>query len=120
MATALTDLFPHRLRRPGRRELLTLVIAVVCFLLGLPLITEVTSQRGIGTMRSFEFSVIVHDNKVRFSSCLIPLFGDSQHAEVLSKKANMDEHIPVKDEKISMLSFSFELLHSLKQLLLRR
>nr|XP_040030089.1 LOW QUALITY PROTEIN: sodium- and chloride-dependent betaine transporter-like [Gasterosteus aculeatus aculeatus] len=40
MATALTDLFPHRLRRPGRRELLTLVIAVVCFLLGLPLITE--------------------------------------------------------------------------------
>ncbi|KAL6116780.1 uncharacterized protein ACO6RY_14726 [Pungitius sinensis] len=40
MATALTDLFPHRLRRPGRRELLTLVIAVVCFLLGLTLITE--------------------------------------------------------------------------------
>ncbi|XP_054480685.1 sodium- and chloride-dependent GABA transporter 2-like [Anoplopoma fimbria] len=40
MATALTDLFPHHLRRPGRRELLVLVIAVVCFLLGLPLITE--------------------------------------------------------------------------------
>ncbi|XP_075967643.1 sodium- and chloride-dependent betaine transporter-like [Anarhichas minor] len=40
MATALTDLFPRHLRRPGGREVLTLVIAVVCFLLGLPLITE--------------------------------------------------------------------------------
>ncbi|TNN44600.1 Sodium- and chloride-dependent betaine transporter [Liparis tanakae] len=40
MATALTDLFPRQLRRRGGRELLTLVIAVVCFLLGLPLISE--------------------------------------------------------------------------------
>ncbi|XP_070784983.1 sodium- and chloride-dependent betaine transporter-like [Enoplosus armatus] len=40
LATALTDLFPRHLRRPCARELLTLVIAVVCFLLGLPLITE--------------------------------------------------------------------------------
>ncbi|XP_068573531.1 sodium- and chloride-dependent GABA transporter 2-like [Cebidichthys violaceus] len=40
MVTALTDLFPRHLRRPGGREVLALVIAVVCFLLGLPLITE--------------------------------------------------------------------------------
>ncbi|KAM4570035.1 sodium- and chloride-dependent GABA transporter 2-like [Odontesthes bonariensis] len=40
LATAITDLFPSRLRRPGAREKLVLVIAVVCFLLGLPFITE--------------------------------------------------------------------------------
>lgn len=40
LATAITDLFPRQLRRRGRRELLVLAIAVVCFLLGLPLITQ--------------------------------------------------------------------------------
>ncbi|XP_056133831.1 sodium- and chloride-dependent GABA transporter 2-like [Lampris incognitus] len=40
LATAITDLFPQYLRRPGGREKLVLVIAVVCFLLGLPLVTE--------------------------------------------------------------------------------
>ncbi|XP_076860841.1 sodium- and chloride-dependent GABA transporter 2-like isoform X2 [Brachyhypopomus gauderio] len=40
LATALTDLFPGVLRKPRRREILVLVIAVVCFLLGLPLITK--------------------------------------------------------------------------------
>uniref|UniRef100_A0A8C5E4F9 Transporter n=1 Tax=Gouania willdenowi TaxID=441366 RepID=A0A8C5E4F9_GOUWI len=40
MATAITDLFPHRLRRPGAREILVLVIAVICFILGLPFISE--------------------------------------------------------------------------------
>nr|XP_061815861.1 sodium- and chloride-dependent betaine transporter-like [Nerophis lumbriciformis] len=40
LATSITDLFPQQLRRPGARELLVLVISVVCFLLGLPLITE--------------------------------------------------------------------------------
>ncbi|MED6272432.1 hypothetical protein CHARACLAT_030340 [Characodon lateralis] len=40
LATAITDLFPSRLRRPGAREILVLVIAVVCFLLGLPFVTE--------------------------------------------------------------------------------
>ncbi|KAM6895740.1 sodium- and chloride-dependent betaine transporter-like [Xenentodon cancila] len=40
LATAITDLFPSRLRRPGAREMLVLAIAVVCFLLGLPFITE--------------------------------------------------------------------------------
>ncbi|XP_058628104.1 sodium- and chloride-dependent GABA transporter 2-like isoform X3 [Onychostoma macrolepis] len=38
LATALTDLFPGVLRK--RRELLVLGIAVICFLLGLPFITE--------------------------------------------------------------------------------
>ncbi|XP_013860235.1 sodium- and chloride-dependent GABA transporter 2 [Austrofundulus limnaeus] len=40
LATALTDLFPNRLRRPGAREKLVLVIAVACFLLGLMFVTE--------------------------------------------------------------------------------
>nr|XP_020455092.1 sodium- and chloride-dependent GABA transporter 2-like [Monopterus albus] len=40
LSTAITDMFPHKLRRPGAREKLVLVIAVVCFLLGLPLISE--------------------------------------------------------------------------------
>ncbi|XP_051544675.1 sodium- and chloride-dependent GABA transporter 2-like [Myxocyprinus asiaticus] len=38
LATALTDLFPDKLRK--RRELLVLAIAVICFLLGLPFITK--------------------------------------------------------------------------------
>ncbi|XP_034434392.1 sodium- and chloride-dependent betaine transporter-like isoform X2 [Hippoglossus hippoglossus] len=40
LATAITDMFPRHLRRPGAREVLVLVIAVVCFLLGLTFITE--------------------------------------------------------------------------------
>ncbi|XP_041832928.1 sodium- and chloride-dependent GABA transporter 2-like [Melanotaenia boesemani] len=40
LATAITDLFPNRLRRPYAREILVLVIAVVCFLLGLPFVSE--------------------------------------------------------------------------------
>ncbi|CAB1430241.1 unnamed protein product [Pleuronectes platessa] len=40
LATAITDMFPRHLRRPGAREVLVLVISVVCFLLGLPFITE--------------------------------------------------------------------------------
>ncbi|XP_066523176.1 sodium- and chloride-dependent GABA transporter 2-like isoform X2 [Hoplias malabaricus] len=40
LATALTDMFPRVLRRPKRREILVLVIVVVCFLLGLPLVTN--------------------------------------------------------------------------------
>ncbi|KAL6459872.1 hypothetical protein MHYP_G00316310 [Metynnis hypsauchen] len=39
LATALTDVFPGVLRKPRRREILVLFIAVVCFLLGLPLVT---------------------------------------------------------------------------------
>lgn len=46
LATAITDLFPRTLRRPGAREILVLVIAAVCFLLGLPLVTEVREQEG--------------------------------------------------------------------------
>ncbi|XP_059181411.1 sodium- and chloride-dependent betaine transporter-like [Centropristis striata] len=38
LATVITDLFPRLLRK--RREVLVAVIATVCFLLGLPLITE--------------------------------------------------------------------------------
>ncbi|TNM91358.1 hypothetical protein fugu_019738 [Takifugu bimaculatus] len=40
LATSITDLFPRQLRKPGARELLVLAIAVVCFLLGLPLVTQ--------------------------------------------------------------------------------
>ncbi|XP_072311165.1 sodium- and chloride-dependent betaine transporter-like [Eucyclogobius newberryi] len=38
LATAIIDLFPHYLRRRGAREILVLVIAVICFLLALPLV----------------------------------------------------------------------------------
>uniref|UniRef100_A0AAV2IZT8 Transporter n=1 Tax=Knipowitschia caucasica TaxID=637954 RepID=A0AAV2IZT8_KNICA len=38
LATAITDMFPRYLRRRGAREILVLVIAVVCFLLALPLV----------------------------------------------------------------------------------
>lgn len=41
LATAITDMFPRHLRRPGAREILVLVMVVVFFLLGLPLVTEV-------------------------------------------------------------------------------
>ncbi|KAM8739730.1 sodium- and chloride-dependent betaine transporter-like [Acanthopagrus schlegelii] len=40
LATSITDMFPRHLRRPHARELLVLVIAVVCFLLALPLLTD--------------------------------------------------------------------------------
>ncbi|XP_076014983.1 sodium- and chloride-dependent betaine transporter-like isoform X2 [Genypterus blacodes] len=40
LATAVTDMFPRFLRRSGAREILVLIIAVVCYLLGLPLVTE--------------------------------------------------------------------------------
>ncbi|XP_024148093.1 sodium- and chloride-dependent GABA transporter 2 isoform X2 [Oryzias melastigma] len=40
LATAITDLFPRRLRKPGAREILVLVIAVLCFLFGLPFVTQ--------------------------------------------------------------------------------
>lgn len=38
LATAIIDMFPHYLRRPRAREILVLIIAVVCFLLALPLV----------------------------------------------------------------------------------
>lgn len=44
LATSITDIFPRQLRKPGARELLVLAIAVVCFLLGLPLVTQVSSK----------------------------------------------------------------------------
>ncbi|XP_077450174.1 sodium- and chloride-dependent betaine transporter-like [Stigmatopora argus] len=40
LATSVVDLFPRQLRKRYAREILVLVIAGVCFLLGLPLITE--------------------------------------------------------------------------------
>uniref|UniRef100_A0ACB8FMM0 Uncharacterized protein n=1 Tax=Sphaerodactylus townsendi TaxID=933632 RepID=A0ACB8FMM0_9SAUR len=40
LVTAIVDLFPDIFRKKGRRELLILGIAVICYLLGLLLITE--------------------------------------------------------------------------------
>ncbi|XP_049639169.1 sodium- and chloride-dependent betaine transporter [Suncus etruscus] len=40
LVTAFTDMFPRQLRQSGRRELLILAIAVICYLLGLLLVTE--------------------------------------------------------------------------------
>lgn len=50
LATTIIDLFPQQLRRPHRRELLVLAMAVVCFLLGLPLITKVGTRPGSDAM----------------------------------------------------------------------
>ncbi|KAM8802821.1 sodium- and chloride-dependent betaine transporter isoform 1-T5 [Rhynchonycteris naso] len=40
LVTASVDMFPRQLRRSGRRELLILAIAVMCYLIGLLLVTE--------------------------------------------------------------------------------
>lgn len=40
MVTAIIDMFPGVFRKKGRRELLILAIAVICYLLGLLLVTE--------------------------------------------------------------------------------
>ncbi|KAL8222166.1 UNVERIFIED_CONTAM: hypothetical protein K2H54_075066 [Gekko kuhli] len=40
LVTAIVDLFPEIFRKKGRRELLILGIAVICYLLGLLLVTE--------------------------------------------------------------------------------
>ncbi|NXL28648.1 S6A12 protein, partial [Glaucidium brasilianum] len=40
MVTSLIDMFPGVFRKKGRRELLILAIAVICYLLGLLLVTE--------------------------------------------------------------------------------
>ncbi|XP_059040459.1 sodium- and chloride-dependent betaine transporter isoform X1 [Mustela lutreola] len=40
LVTASVDMFPSQLRKSGRRELLILAIAVVCYLIGLFLVTE--------------------------------------------------------------------------------
>ncbi|XP_032974109.1 sodium- and chloride-dependent betaine transporter isoform X1 [Rhinolophus ferrumequinum] len=40
LVTASVDMFPRQLRKSGRRELLILVIAVTCYLIGLFLVTE--------------------------------------------------------------------------------
>lgn len=41
LVTSSMDMFPQQLRKRGRRELLILVVAIVCYLLGLLLVTEV-------------------------------------------------------------------------------
>lgn len=41
LVTALVDMYPQKFRRKHRREILILVVAVVCFLLGLVMLTEV-------------------------------------------------------------------------------
>lgn len=44
--TASMDMFPQQLRKGGRRELLILGVAIVCYLMGLLLVTEVRRQGG--------------------------------------------------------------------------
>lgn len=44
MVTAIIDMFPGVFRKKGRRELLILAIAVLCYLLGLLLVTEVSKE----------------------------------------------------------------------------
>lgn len=44
--TSVTDLYPHLIRRGHRRELLLLFFCVVCFLIGLVMVTPVSSRSG--------------------------------------------------------------------------
>lgn len=46
LVTASMDMFPQQLRKSGRRELLILAVAVVCYSIGLFLVTEVRGQWG--------------------------------------------------------------------------
>lgn len=46
LVTASMDMFPQQLRKSGRRELLILAVSIVCYLMGLLLVTEVRGQRG--------------------------------------------------------------------------
>uniref|UniRef100_A0A8C7ZCL6 Transporter n=1 Tax=Oryzias sinensis TaxID=183150 RepID=A0A8C7ZCL6_9TELE len=59
LATAITDLFPSRLRKPGAREILVLVIAVICFLFGLPFVTQVS-------LITFGADMFLFSSKVNF------------------------------------------------------
>ncbi|MED6283938.1 hypothetical protein CHARACLAT_014162 [Characodon lateralis] len=43
LMTSVTDLYPHVIRRGYRRELLLLFVCVVCFLIGLVMVTPVSS-----------------------------------------------------------------------------
>lgn len=45
--TASVDMFPRQLRKSGRRELLILAIVVLCYLIGLFLVTEVSGGGGL-------------------------------------------------------------------------
>lgn len=47
LVTASMDMFPQQLRKSGRRELLILAVAVVCYSIGLFLVTEVRGQWGV-------------------------------------------------------------------------
>lgn len=44
MVTAIIDMFPGVFRKKGHRELLILAIAVICYLLGLLLVTDVSKE----------------------------------------------------------------------------
>lgn len=47
LVTASVDMFPRQLRKSGRRELLILAIVVLCYLIGLFLVTEVSGGGGL-------------------------------------------------------------------------
>ncbi|KAJ8381448.1 hypothetical protein SKAU_G00022260 [Synaphobranchus kaupii] len=40
LVTTISDVFPNTLRKPGRHEVLVLIIVLICFLFGLLLVTE--------------------------------------------------------------------------------
>lgn len=46
LMTSVTDLYPHLIRRGHRRELLLLFVCVVCFLVGLVMVTPVSARTG--------------------------------------------------------------------------
>lgn len=57
LMTSVTDLYPHLIRRGYRRELLLLFVCIVCFLVGLVMVTPVSAQRCVWSTLLSVFSL---------------------------------------------------------------
>lgn len=68
LMTSVTDLYPHLIRRGHRRELLLLFVCIVCFLVGLVMVTPVSAQKRVW-LTLFSFLCFLERNKVTFSIC---------------------------------------------------
>lgn len=75
--TASVDMFPRQLRKSGRRELLILAIAVMCYLIGLFLVTEVSRASGLqaGLLGREPWGTLLTLLRAALSSSADPLTG---------------------------------------------
>ncbi|ETE71965.1 Sodium- and chloride-dependent betaine transporter, partial [Ophiophagus hannah] len=73
LVTAIVDLFPEVFRKKGRRELLILGIAVICYLIGLLLVTEPV-ERAFSFLPSLKSSALrgfTHEVYIKFSFVMV-------------------------------------------------